>query len=236
MHIKERQPSQEKVKAKHLFSPFIVYLILFYGFWIGWVYVIYPPMQTLGTATFAYALANIAARLLLWVIPVFLYLRYIDHVSPIVYLKLKHAWKRGILLGLALSLLNFLGMLLRFGLPHPSMQYVTWNSILSTSILIGFFEEVPFRGFLFQKLQEKFPVWIANILSSLLFLGIHLPGWIMLHTLTWVNVISIFVLGVLFAIIFSLSKTLWSSIVTHSLTIFFPQSFFTSRKNAARSV
>jgi membrane protease YdiL (CAAX protease family) len=226
MDVKEGHLFQEKGKAKYLFSPFIAYLLLFYGFWIGWVYLIYPPMQTLGTATLAYALANIAARLLLWVIPVFLYLRYIDHVSPVAYLKLNHYWKRGILLGLVLSLLNFLGMLLRFGPPHLSMHYVTWNNVLSTSILIGFFEEVPFRGFLFQKLQEKFPVWISNLLSSLLFLCIHLPGWIMLHTLTWSNMVSIFVLGVIFAILFYFSKTLWSSIITHSLNDFLSSVLF----------
>lgn len=220
MDLKERSSSQEKVKTRRFFSPFITYLLLFYALWIGWVYLVYPPMQALGPATLAYALANIATRLLLWVIPVFLYLRYIDHVNPIAYLKLNCYWKRGILLGLALSLLNFLGMLLRFGLPHPALQYVTWNSILGTSILVGFFEEIPFRGFILQKLQEKYPFWISNLLSSLLFLGIHLPGWIMLHALTWSNVISIFVLGVVFAVIFYFSKTLWSSIITHSLNDF----------------
>jgi membrane protease YdiL (CAAX protease family) len=157
---------------------------------------------------------------------VFLYLRYIDHVNPFVYLKLNQYWKRGILIGLALSLLNFVGMLLRFGLPHPSMQYVTWNSILGTSILIGFFEEIPFRGFIFQKLREKLPFWLANLLASLLFLGIHLPGWIMLHALNWSNVISIFVLGVIFTVIFYFSKTLWSSIITHSLNDFLSSVLF----------
>ncbi len=226
MDVKERLPSQEKMKAKRLFSPFIAYLLLFYGFWIGWVYLIYPPMQALDTATLAYALANIAARLLLWVVPVFLYLRYIDYVNPVAYLKLNRYWKRALLIGLALSLLNFLGMLLRFGPPHPSMHYVTWNSVLSTSVLIGFFEEIPFRGFILQKLQEKFHFWIANLLSSLLFLGIHLPGWILLHVLTWWNVISIFVLGVIFAVIFYSSKTLWSSIITHSLNDFLSSVLF----------
>lgn len=214
------------MKAKHPFSPFIAYLLLFYGLWIGWVYMIYPPMQALGQSTLIYALANIATRLLLWVIPVFVYLHSIDHVHPIVYLKLNQYWKRGILLGLALSLLNFVGMLLRFGPPHPSMSSITWNSVLSTSILIGVFEEIPFRGFIFQKLQEKFPVWISSLLSSLLFLGIHLPGWIMLHALTWSNVVSIFVLGMIFAVIFCFSKTLWSSIITHSLNDFLSSILF----------
>ena len=226
MDRKESPLAQEKVKTTHPFSPFIAYLLLFYGCWIGWVYLIYPPMQALGPATLAYALANIAARLLLWVMPVFVYLRFIDQVHPVAYLKLNCYWKRGILLGLALSLLNFFGLLLRFGPPHPSLHAVTWNSVLSTSILIGLFEEIPFRGFVFQKLQERFPFWIANLLSSLLFLGIHLPGWIMLHALTWSNVLSILVLGVLFAAIFYCSKTLWSSIITHSLNDFLSSVLF----------
>ena len=61
----------EKMKARRPFSPFIAYLLLFYGCWIAWVYLIYPPMQELGTATLAYALANIGSRVLLWVMPVF---------------------------------------------------------------------------------------------------------------------------------------------------------------------
>lgn len=226
MDTKERPLSQEQVKASSPFFPFIIYLLLFYSCWIAWVYIIYQPMRALDPATLAYALANIATRLLLWVIPVFVYLRYIDHIHPLAYLKLNHGWKRGILLGFALSLLNFFGMLLRFGPPHFSIHDLTWNSILSTSILIGFFEEIPFRGFIFQKLQERFPFWLANLLSSLLFLSIHLPGWIMLHTLIWSNVISIFVLGVIFATIFYSSKTLWSSIITHSLNDFLSSVLF----------
>ena len=226
MDVRRRCLVRENVKPRHLFSPFLAYLILFYGLWIVWVCLIYPPMQALGTETLRYALTNIAARLLIWVIPVFLYLLFIDHVHPVAYLKLNHHWKRGILLGLALSLLNFLGMLLRFGPPHPSTQFVTWNSILSTSILIGLFEEIAFRGFILQKLQENFRFWISNLLSSLLFLSIHLPGWIMLHALMWSNVISIFVLGVIFAIIFYYSKTLWSSSITHSFNNFLSSVLF----------
>jgi len=220
MHAKATPLSSEKVQGTPLFAPFIAYLILFYGFWIAWVYLVYPPMQALGPATLIYALADFATRLLLWVIPVFLYLRYIDHVHPITYLKLGQYWKRGVIIGLVLSLLNVAGTILRFGPPHPSLQYVTWNSIIGTSFLIGFFEEIPFRGFILQKLQEKFPFWLANLFSSLLFLGIHLPGWILLHMLTWSNVISIFVFGAILAVIFYFSKSLWSSIITHSLNDF----------------
>lgn len=212
--------SEQAAKPTTNFSPFLVYLILFYGVWTAWVYMIYPRMQAVGPATFAYAMINFGFRLLIWVIPVFLYLRLIDKVDPFEYLKLKRYWGRGIVIGLALSVLNFLGSWLRFGPPHLNVQDLTWNSILGTSILIGFFEEIPFRGFIMQKLQERCPFWLANLLSSLLFLAIHLPGWISLHLFTWSMAISIFVLGVIFAAVFYYSKSLWSSIVAHSLNDF----------------
>jgi uncharacterized protein len=216
----EHVVSQDAARARRQLSPFIVYLALFYGVWTGWVYLIYPPMQALGPSTLAYALVNLAIRVLVWVVPVFLYLRYIDHVNPIAYLKLGRYWKRGVLVGLALTVVNFGGLLVRFGPPHPSMHYVTWNSILGTSILVGFIEEIPFRGFILQKLRKTFSFWIANLLSSALFLGIHLPGWIMLPALTWANVIPVFALGLVFATVFYVTRSLWSSIVTHSLNDF----------------
>ena len=215
-----------RVSVRPTAFPFIAYLLLFFALWTGWVLWIYPRVEALGNTTLIYAILNIALRLLLWVLPVFLYLRYIDHINPFTYLKLRQHWQRGILVGLAISLINFLGMLLRFGPPHLSTQYLTWNSILSTSILIGFVEEIPFRGFIFQKLHEKYSFWIANLLSSLLFLAIHLPGWISLHLLTLPTVISIFLIGIILATIFHYSKTLWSSIVAHSLNDFLSSIIF----------
>ncbi len=200
--------------------PFLAYLLLFFSLWTGWVLWVSPLMQALGVTTLAYALVNITLRLLVWVLPVFLYLRCIERVHPLEYLKLKQHWKRGILVGLALSLLNFLGMLLRFGPPHLNPQYITWNSILSTSILIGFIEEIPFRGFIFQKLLETQPFWRANLLSSLLFVGIHLPGWIVFQQLALSGAITIFLIGVILAAAFYSSKSLWSSIIAHSLNDF----------------
>lgn len=226
MKVQTKTFSEDTTPAPKAFFPFIIYLLLFFSLWTGWVLWIYPHMEILGNTTFVYAILNIALRLLLWVLPVFLYLRYIDHVNPFEYLKLNQYWKRGILVGLALSLLNFLGILLRFGLPHFSMQYMTWNSLLSTSLLIGFIEEIPFRGFILQKFQERWYFWLANLFSSLLFLGIHLPGWISLHIFSLGGMISIFLLGAIFAVVFHYSKSLWSNIIIHSLNDFLSSVLF----------
>ena len=208
-------------ERKKRFAPFLVYLIVFHAFWMwGFVFCIYPRMQSLGKTTLLYALVNIPLRLLVWVLPVFLYLRHIDHVDPIEYLKLKQNWKRGVIIGIVLSLINFFGSMMRFGIPHPTLQSFTWNSVIGTSFLIGFIEEVPYRGFILQKFEERCGFWIANLLSSLLFLSMHLPGWISLHLLKVAGVISVFIFGVVMAIIFRYGKTLWGPIITHSTNDF----------------
>jgi len=48
-------------------------------------------------------------------------------------------------------------------------------------LLIGIIEEIPYRGFMLQKLAERLGFWRANLITSLLFLAIHLPGWIALQ-------------------------------------------------------
>ncbi|MGH9825994.1 MAG: CPBP family glutamic-type intramembrane protease, partial [Blastocatellia bacterium] len=154
-------PSAEQPRKS--LGPVVAYILGFYAVWMVYVYVIYPRMVLLGDRTLAYAAVSLTIRFLVWVLPVFLYLRHFDQTSPIEYLKLRQFWKRGIVIGLGLSVINFLGTVLRFGSPHPSLQNVTWNSILGTSILVGFFEEIPFRGFLLQKFEEHYGFWIANL-------------------------------------------------------------------------
>jgi membrane protease YdiL (CAAX protease family) len=177
-------------------------------------------MKSLGDRTLLYALVNLSLRLLVWVLPVFVYLRHIDHQDPIEYLKLKQNWRRGVVIGLALSLLNFLGSMARFGAPHPSVQSLTWNSVIGTSFLIGFIEEIPYRGFILQKFEERYGFWVAFLLSSLLFLSIHIPGWLSLHLLKAESAISVFIFGAVMAIVFRYGKSLWGPIIAHSLNDF----------------
>lgn len=202
------------------FAPFLLYLLLFHGVWIGWVYWIYPWLLTLGETTLTYALANIGLRLVIWVLPVFLYLHWIDGVAPLAYLKLRQHWQRGVMGGLGVTLINFLLSLLRFGWPHLTGAPLTWNDLLSTFFLIGLIEEIPYRGFILQKFQERYNFWIATLLTALLFVTIHLPGWIRLGLLQPATVLFVFVFGFLLAIVFSYTQSLWSAIIAHSLNDF----------------
>src|SRR5262245_28402534 len=123
---------------------FVLYLLFINAAWTIWVLFGYPRLRVLGEDTLLYALANLAVRGLIWVLPVFVYLRYVDGVNPTLYLKLRQHWRRGVLVALGFSLVNLSITLAQRGSPHVHAAAFTWNSILSTSLLIGFFEEVPY--------------------------------------------------------------------------------------------
>ena len=202
-------------------APFIGYVAAFHLGWIAWPYVIYPRLTAaFGQETLAYAVVQLGLRMGFWLAPVWFYLRYVDRVDPFEYLKLKHHVARGLLVGIGLTALNVAGTIARFGLPHPTMARVTWNSILGTSLLIGVIEEVPYRGFMLRKFAERLDFWLANAMTSLLFLAIHLPGWIALHTLNASAAVTIVVFGFVMGLAVKWSDSLWAAVLAHSANDF----------------
>jgi membrane protease YdiL (CAAX protease family) len=207
-------------RTRSALAPFLAYVVAFHLAWAAWPFWLYPRLVALGDTTLAYAAANIGIRLLVWVAPVWAYLKFVDGVDPLDYLKLRDRVPRGVLVAVALTALNFAGTMLRFGPPHPTLQRVTWNSVFGTSVLVGFIEEIPYRGFMLQKFGERFNFWMANLITSLLFLEVHVPGWIALHQLRADTAVTIFVFGFIMAVVFRYSTSLWAPIITHSTNDF----------------
>jgi membrane protease YdiL (CAAX protease family) len=100
------------------------------------------------------------------------------------------------------------------------MEGVTWNSVLGTSFLVGFIEEIPYRGFMLQKFAERVGFWAATLITSALFVAVHLPGWLALHTFRSTTAVTIFVLSVVLSLAFRYAKSLWAPILTHSANDF----------------
>jgi len=86
----------------------------------------------------------------------------------------------------------------------------------------------PYRVLRGEKLEERFSIWTAAIISSVLFVGIHMPGWVLLGTLGARGAAFVFVFGLIMAITFRFSKSLWAPIVTHSLNDFISGALFHS--------
>lgn len=201
-------------------GPFLAYVAMFHVAWIAWPYVVYPRLVAIGDTTLAYALLHLGLRLLIWVLPVLLYLRYVDGVEPFSYLGLRRHVRRGVAVAALVTAVNLIGSIARFGPPHPVAQSITWNSVLGTSFMVGFIEEIPYRGFMLQKLAERLDFWLANAITSLLFVAIHVPGWIALHALSAPKAAEIFVFGAVMAAVFRWSASLWAPIVAHSANDF----------------
>ncbi|WJR77330.1 CPBP family intramembrane glutamic endopeptidase [Bradyrhizobium sp. NP1] len=199
---------------------FYLYLAFFACAWTAYVWFVYRHVQALGESSLGYAAANIAMRLAIWVGPAVAYLHFVDRTDVFRYLKLSQGWRRGVAIGLALGALLFAGSLLRFGRPHVDPSTITWNSVLSTSIGIGFFEEIPFRGLILQKLAARMNFWTANAVTALLFAAMHLPGWILLGLFSWPVALNVFAFGFVLGAVFRFSGSLWSCIVAHSLNDF----------------
>jgi membrane protease YdiL (CAAX protease family) len=200
---------------------FVAYVGAFHLVWIAWPCLLYPRLTAaLGAATLTYAVVQLSLRILVWVVPVFAYLRFVDGVDPLEYLKLRRHVGRGLAVGLVVTALNLAGMFARFGPPHLSAERVTWNSLIGTSFLVGFIEEIPYRGFMLQKFTERIGFWRANLVTSLLFVAIHVPGWLALRMFRVEYAVSIFAIGVVLALAARWSRSLWAAIVAHSANDF----------------
>jgi membrane protease YdiL (CAAX protease family) len=81
---------------------------------------------------------------------------------------------------------------------------------------LGFIEEIPYRGFMLQKFSERMGFWPANLITSLLFLAVHVPGWLALGQLRAASMVSVFVLGLVLATAFKYADSLWAPILAHS--------------------
>ncbi|MCJ8281420.1 MAG: CPBP family glutamic-type intramembrane protease, partial [Rivularia sp. ALOHA_DT_140] len=78
-----------------------------------------------------------------------------------------------------LSLVFIFGCQLYFGFCRLNLSNLksvpsTLSSIMLVALLVGSVEELVFRGFLFAQLEKNYSVWIAAIISSLIFALLHL--------------------------------------------------------------
>jgi membrane protease YdiL (CAAX protease family) len=161
-------------------------------------------------------------KLIFWIVPTLLYIQFIERQNPLTYLKLSTNIGKGLLWGLAgiLFLVVVLsGSFIRVHTLHFSQSADTWVNVI---LLVGFMEEIPFRGFLFQKLQSLFgSSWAgitgARIISSLLFALIHTPLWVSTgQSVDFFGLLQVFIIALVLCTVLKMSDSLWSSIIVHT--------------------
>lgn len=140
------------------------------------------------------------------------------------------AWAISFLMAANLILTGLAWVLAQIGLPMPGeiallipkdpLGRVVWVIVSFTA---GFCEETAFRGYLMTRfrLLSKVKGWVIPIIvSSVIFGACHAyqgwPGFIIISTY-----------GIMFAVLYVRTKTLWPCVIAHSLqdlsALFFPQ-------------
>jgi membrane protease YdiL (CAAX protease family) len=85
-------------------------------------------------------------------------------------------------------------------------------AVFIPSIGVGFTEELAFRGYAFQTLAERGPIWVAALVSTLLWAGLHFT----LGGFGVGFVLSVTAMGIVFVILRLLSGSLWLPIGFHA--------------------
>ncbi len=204
-----------------------LYMLLFFITWTFFVFCVSPWLKTHGMV--AKNLVAPMMKVVIWTIPALLYLKYRDHVEPLTYLKMKRDLLKGALYGIGVSLLAIGIIVVKEYLQKGKLQFDSdfpLDSWVGGVLLVGFTEELLFRGFLLQKINETTTFWRANSMATTLFLFSHFPGWLesrsfIAHLVSGGCYILFF--GLIQGFVLKKSNSLWACIIIHAinnLTVF----------------
>ena len=93
-----------------------------------------------------------------------------------------------------------------------------WLMILAGVIVSPILEEILFRGFFLNGLNESLSFWKSNVISAALFMLTHSPYWVSKNGFSGPvlkNAANVFLLGCLFGWVMKKTNSLWPAIGAH---------------------
>ena len=172
-----------------------------------------------GAAQFFYWLVM---KLLLWVLPAILIIRFsgrrlldvlgLKRLVPVV------LWGGGV--GLLLATIAIAS---KFAGGRAILPASFGWPILNAMLVAPVVEEITFRGAILGSLKQRYRFAIANSITALLFLGAHLPGWyfqgrLLAGLITPLGgALSIFLVGFVFGYVAHRSDSVAASVLAHAL-------------------
>jgi membrane protease YdiL (CAAX protease family) len=170
------------------------------------------------------ALYSNGVKLLIWVVPAVLFAWFAAGENPLRYLGLVGRFSAKNWLVCLSILTMFLGAIFlvetNFGGKHllfPSPPAITIGGI-GFYLISPTLEEVLFRGLIQNELQRRTSNWSAILLTSILFVGIHLPHWLWRNGFSIplaANCVGVFLFSLLAGWIFLRGESLWLAILAH---------------------
>jgi membrane protease YdiL (CAAX protease family) len=175
----------------------------------------------------------IAMKAIVWVLPALLVIRFVERASLVQFLELRHQGRGllwGGLVGLALIALTFFGKTLPAGTPARALSF---NLVLLNAVVVApLVEEMTLRGFFLKRLElNGRSFWSANLLTTLLFVAMHVPGWLFQRRFPSMTSLAqamaqLAMLSLLFGWTKKRAQSLYGAIVVHAVnniySAFFP--------------
>jgi uncharacterized protein len=197
----------------------LLFVIAFFAMWIVRVF-IYKYFDMGIESKLLAALSSLSWKTLVWIgFPVFFLVR-VEKKNPLEYLKLSAVNRKTVYWCLIIILVGivwqFALWLLKLDAQFPDLRGIVlaiWGA--------GVCEEILFRGFLLQKFSEFMPFIPSMIITSLLFVLVHIPGWLVFMNYSWQHAISdavyVFGISIIFSLLVNNSGSLYPSIIFHSI-------------------
>ena len=177
--------------------------------------------ETLSDLTLA-GMLNEALRAVIFVGPVFLYLRYVERVPALPFLRINRprvsfAWVIPLAGTLFVAWYVLLDQIVGDGKLAEVAPAVVLFTLLSPATLV---EEIFFRGFLLNQFWQTMGFWRANLATSSLFALVHFPGWFALGKampLVVTDALGLLVFGMVFGWAMKKTGSLWTAYIVHAL-------------------
>lgn len=213
----ELNSKAENNAKNHNVQTLILYLLFFYFIWALKELWFIDYFHLFGET--AYALLEATAKILVWIVPIWLYVKYDLKIKPIDYFNMNVHVKKGLFWGIILSTLIGLRFAIEVYLINKETFHflLPLDSYLDGFLIVGITEEMVFRGFILKEINSRISFWKANGITSLLFLLIHYPIWI--HNEEFFHFgthIYIFLLSLVFGFIYKKTGSIWSVVLLHS--------------------
>src|SRR5262245_17290640 len=215
--------------SKIPFSVFWIYVLVFFAVWFVRALALIRVDESIQSPLWKNVFSN-TVKFIIWVVPAFITLAAF-RLRPLSYLKLSTptnkrglfvstivvaAWLSVVIIGESTSSGKSMGAML-------SERAADWLSILIGVAISPISEEILFRGFFLNRLNESLSFWMSNVISALLFVAVHMPYWVSRNGFSpnvMKNVVNVFLLGCLFGWVMKKTNSLWPSIGAHIANIF----------------
>lgn len=205
-------------------TSFAIYLVVFFLVWSLRATVFIHLDEGIGSAVWRSVYSN-SIKLIIWVVPVFITLGVL-RLRPLNYLKLTTpVKKRGLFIG-AIVTLGWFSLVVAGEsiIQHKRIVEMLaarsseWLGILAGVFFSPIWEEILFRGFVLNRLDESLKFWKANAIASFLFMLSHWPYWLSKFGLTGQVIkdsLNVLLLGCLFGWLMKKTNSLWPAIGAH---------------------